>query len=153
MLSKFKEFKAQDEDLSRKRIKTLRSDNGGEYTSTKFNDFWKEKGIKRELTIPYNPQQNGVAERKNRKIVEAAKAMIHDQSLPMFLWVEASRAVVCVQNKFPHRILKNMTPEEAFIGVKPEVVHLRIFGCPVYMHVPKEKRTKLEPSGKKGTFV
>ena len=109
--------------------------------------------IKREHTVPYNPQQNGVAERKNQTIVEAAKAMIHDQTLPMFLWVEASRTTIYVQNRCPHRILKNMTPEESFIGVKPEVDHLRIFGCPVYIHMPKEKRTKLEPSGKKGTFV
>jgi hypothetical protein len=58
-----------------------------------------------------------------------------------------------VQNKSPHKILGNKTPEEVFTGKKPEVSHLRIFGCPVYIHVPKEKRTKLEPSRKKGTFV
>ena len=52
-----------------------------------------------------------------------------------------------------HKILKNMTPEEAFTGVKPEVGHLRIFGFPVYIHVPTDKRMKLEPLGKKGTFV
>ena len=109
--------------------------------------------VKRELTIPCNPQQNGVVERKNRTIVEASKAMIQDQSLPMFLSVEASKTVVYVQNKCPHRILKNMILEEAFTGVKPEVGHLRIFGCAVYIHVPKDKRTKFEPSGKKGTFV
>ena len=79
--------------------------------------------------------------------------MIHDQSLPMFLWAEASRTTVYVQNKCPHKIVKNMTPEEAFTGVKPEVGHLQIFGCPIYIYVPKEKRTQLEPSGKKGTFV
>jgi hypothetical protein len=61
--------------------------------------------------------------------------------------------VVYVQNMSPHKILKNMTLEEAFSGVKPEVGHFRIFGCPVYIHVPKEKRTKLDPSGRKGTFV
>ena len=130
--------------MSGKRIKILRSDNGGEYTSTEFNDFCKEAGIRRELTVPYNPQQNGVAERKNRTIVEAAKAMIHDQSLPMFLWAEASRTVVYVQNRCPHKVVKNMTSEDAFTGVKTEVVLLRIFGCPLYIHVPKEKRTKLE---------
>ena len=110
-------------------------------------------GIKREFTVPYNPQQNGVAERKNQTVVEATKAMIHDQSLSMFLSEEAPKTIVYVQNKFPHRILKNMTLEESFIGVKPKVGHLRIFGCPVYIHVPKDKRKKLEPSGKKGTFV
>jgi hypothetical protein len=79
--------------------------------------------------------------------------MIHDQNLPMILWAEASMTAVYVQNMSPHQILKNMTPEEAFTGVKPEVGHFRIFGCPTYFHVPKEKRTKLDPSGRKGTFV
>jgi hypothetical protein len=53
----------------------------------------------------------------------------------------------------PHQILKNITPEEAFTGVKPEIGHFRIFGCPIYFDVPKEKRSKLDPSGRKGTFV
>ena len=85
--------------------------------------------------------------------MEVAKDMIHDQSLPMFLWEEAYRTIVYVQNICPHKVVKNVTPEKAFTGVKPEVGHLRIFGWPVYTHVPKEKMTKLEPSGKKGTFV
>ena len=71
--------------MSGKRIKTLRSYNDGEYTSTEFNDFCKEAGIKRVLIVPYNPQQNGVVERKNQTVVEASKAIIHYQSLPMFL--------------------------------------------------------------------
>jgi transposase InsO family protein len=68
-----------------RKIKVLRADNEGEYTSNDFKDFYKEAGIKRELTISYNPQQNGVVERKNRFIISSAKAMIHDQGLPMFL--------------------------------------------------------------------
>jgi hypothetical protein len=79
--------------------------------------------------------------------------MIHDQHLPMFLWAKASMTVVYVQNRNPHKTLRNMTPEEAFIGVKPEVENFRIFGCPVYINIPKEKSTKLDPSGRKGTFV
>ena len=85
VFERFKEFKALVENLSEKKIKILRSDNGGEFTSNEFNDFCKEAGMKRELTNPYNPQQNGVAERKNRSIMEAVKAMIHDQDLPMYL--------------------------------------------------------------------
>jgi hypothetical protein len=60
---------------------------------------------------------------------------------------------IYVQNRSPHRILKYMTPEEAFLGKKPNVENLTIFGCPVYSHIPKDKRNKLEPSGKKGIFV
>jgi hypothetical protein len=79
--------------------------------------------------------------------------MIHDQNLPIILWAEASMIVVYVQNRTPHKILKNMTPEEAFTGVKAEVGYFMIFGCPVYIHVPNEKRTKLDPSSRKGTFL
>jgi hypothetical protein len=69
------------------------------------------------------------------------------------MWAEASMTTMYVQNMSPHEIMKNMTPKEAFTGVKPEVRQLRIFGCPIYFHVPKEKRTKLDSSGRKGTFV
>jgi hypothetical protein len=149
----FQEFKAHVENLTRRRIKVLRSDNGGEYTSKDFSDLCIEAGIKREFTVPYNPRQNGVAERKNRTIIEETKAMIHDKILPMILWEEASMKIVYVQNMSPHQILKNMTPEEDFTGVKPKVGHFKIFGYPVYFHVPKEKITKLDPSGRKSTFV
>jgi transposase InsO family protein len=133
-----------------KKIKVLRSNNGGEYTSNDFKDFCKEAGIKRELKVSYNPQQNGVVERKNRSIIGSARAMIHDQDIPMFLWEEACNMTIYVHNKSPHRILGDKTLKEAFTGVKPEIGHLRIFGCPVYIHVPMEKRMKLEPSGEKG---
>jgi hypothetical protein len=153
VFSKFQEFKTEVENLTCKKIKTLRFDNGGEYTSKEIVYFCKEDGIKRELIVPHNPQQNGVAERKNKSIEEFVKAMMNDQNLSMFLWGEATMAVVYVQNRSPHRVLKDMTPEEAFSGKKPSVEHLRIFGCLVYVHVPKEKRKKLDPSGKKGIFV
>ena len=71
----------------------------------------------------------------------------------MHLWEEAARTMVYVQNRTPHRVLENKIPEEVFSGKKPEVSHLRIFGCPVYIHILKEKRTKLDPSGRKGIFV
>ena len=78
--------------------------------------------------------------------------MIHDQNLPMFFWASATSTTVYIQNKSPHVTLENVTPEEAFVGNKPDFSHLRIFGCLVYIHIPKEKRTKLEPSEKKGIF-
>jgi hypothetical protein len=71
----------------------------------------------------------------------------------MHLWAEASSTAVYVQNRSPHKILGNKTPEEVFTGKKPEVSLLRIFGCPVFIQVPKEKRTKLEPLRKTGTFI
>lgn len=139
--------------MTGKIIITLRTDNGGEYTSDMFKDYCINAGIKRELTVPYNPQQNGVVERKNRTIVEAARAMLFDQNIETSFWAEASRTIVYIQNRCPHSLLDNKTLEEACTGNKPDISHLRIFGCPVYIHVPKEKRSKLEPSVKKGVFV
>ena len=90
VFSKFKEFKALVENLFEKKIKIFRSDNEGEFTGGEFKSFCTEVGIKRELSTPYNPQQNGVVERKDQTIMEAIKAMIHDQDLPMHLWAEAA---------------------------------------------------------------
>ena len=112
----------------------MRSDNGGEFDSHHFIDLCRDSGIKRELTVPYNPQQNGVAERKNRTICEAAKAMMHDLDLPTSIWEKVAGTTVYVQNKCPHFILGDKTLEEKFTGVKPAVEHLRIFGCHVYIH-------------------
>ena len=96
VFSKFKEFKALIKNQTENKIKNFRSDNGREFTSNEFKELCKESGIKRELSTPYNPQQNGIAEQKNRTIMEAGKTMLHDQDLPMHLWVEASRTVVYV---------------------------------------------------------
>jgi hypothetical protein len=153
VFSKFQKFKVEIENLMNKKIKTLRTDNGGEYTSKEFVTFCKSTGIRRELTVPHNPQQNGVVERKNRSIEETVKALLNDQGLSMFLWGEATMTTIYVYNRSPHCILKDMTLEEAFSGKKPNVESLRIFGCSVYSHIPKDKRHKLEPSGKKGIFV
>ena len=90
-----------------------------------------------------------MAKRKNRTIIESAKAMMHDQNIHFLFWVEASNTTVYIQNRCLHSILENITPEEVFTGIKPDLSHLRIFGFPVYILVPKEKRTKLEPLGRK----
>ena len=79
--------------------------------------------------------------------------VIHDQDLPMYLWVEAARTTVYVQNKISHSAIGFKTSKEMFTGKKPEVCHLKIFGCPVFVHIPKEKRTKLDSSKKKGIFL
>ena len=114
--SKFYEFKTLVEKDSGKKVKALWSDNGGEYISNEFKGICSKEGIRRELIAPHNPHQNGVAERKNRTIVGVAGAMMHDQVLPMHLWVEACNTVVYVKNRCPHRVLGMITHEEAFTG-------------------------------------
>jgi hypothetical protein len=149
----FQEFRALVENQTSRKIRVLRSDNGGEYTSKEFLDYCAAAGIKKELIVPYNPKQNGVVERKNRTIVGATRAMVHDQGLSLFLWAKASCTTVYIQNRSPHTILGKLTPEEVFTGTKPDVSHLRIWGSVCYYHVPSKKRTKLEPTTDKDFLV
>jgi transposase InsO family protein len=109
---KFQEFKVEIENLTNKKIKTLRTDNGGEYTSKEFVAFCKLAGIRREITIPHNPQQNSVAQRNNISIEEIVKSLLNDQDLSMFLWGEVVMMAIYVHNRSPHHILKDMTLEE-----------------------------------------
>ena len=111
VFNKFKEFKALVENHTENKIKTFRSDNDGEFTLEEFKELCRDSGIKRDLSTPYNPQQDGIVERKNITIMEAAGAMLHDQDLPMHLWAEAARTAVYVQNSTPHRVLENKTLE------------------------------------------
>ena len=73
--------------------------------------------------------------------MEAVKTMIYDQDIPMHLWADTARTIVYVHNRISHGALRFKTPKEMFMGKKPEVSHLKIFSCPVYIHIPKEKRT------------
>ena len=82
----------------------------------------------------------------------AARAMLHDQGLPFFLWAEACSTAVYLQNRSPHRAVGSKTPEEMYSGKKPEVSHFRIFGTFTYSHVPSEKRTKFDPTAERGTL-
>jgi hypothetical protein len=84
------------------------------------------------------------------RIMEAVKAMIHDQDIPMHLWEDTTNTVVYMHTIIPHKLIENKTLEEIVSREKLKVKHLRIFGCPVFVHVPKEKRTKLDPSRKNG---
>jgi len=136
----FNEFKALVENQIGKKTKIFMFDNGGEYISNEFIDFCKKEGIKKETIVPYTSEQNGVAERKSRSIVEVVCAMLHDQKLPKFLWGEATNAIVYVQNRAPHQALDNKTHEEVFTGVKPDDSHLCIFGFPVYFCVGGKRK-------------
>jgi hypothetical protein len=91
------------------------------------------------LIVLHNPQQNGVAERKNRSIEETVKSLLNDQDLSMFLWGEVAMTEIYIQNKIHHRILKDMTPEEAFPGKKPNVENLRNLDVKFTLIFPKIK--------------
>jgi hypothetical protein len=86
-------------------------------------------------------------------ITGAARSKMYDQNLSLYICVEASVVAVYLQNRNPHGILGKKTHEEAFTGSRPDVEHIRIFGCLTYSHVPSEKRTKLGPTSQQGILV
>ncbi|BBH07811.1 hypothetical protein Prudu_019845 [Prunus dulcis] len=145
-----KKFKAMTELQSGFKIKCLRSDRGGEFKSSEFDLFCEKEGIQRQFTLAYTPQQNGVVERKNRTVIEMAKSMLHEKKMPYFLWAEAVHTSVYILNRCPTKALNNITPFQAYSGRKPGIAHLKVFGSLCYVHIPVERRHKLEPKSFKG---
>jgi len=153
MFQHFLNFKAMVEKEKGVSIKCLRFDGGGEYSSNEFNEYLKEHGIQRKYSCNYSPQQNGVAEKKNRHIAEIARAVLNEKNLPNYFWAEAVATTVYIMNRTPTTTIHGMTPEKKFIGKKPDVSHLKVFGCITYVHVPDEKRSKLDPKAEKCIFI
>lgn len=147
----FKIFKAMVEKQSGLCVKALRTDRGGESLSNEFIIFCEEQGIRRELTAPYTPEQNGVAERKNRTVVEMAKSMLKARGVPNNFWCEAVATAVYILNVSPTKAVMNMTPFEVWRGKKPFVSHLRVFGCTTYALV--DLRSKLDDKSLKCIFI
>ena len=122
-----KVFKALVEDQSERKIKALRSENGGEYVNSKFINYCVDAGIQMQHSIPYTPQQNGVAERKNKSLKEMATCMMEAKTLPPKYWAEAIKCAAYIQNRVPHKQLYGMTPFEAWSGHKPDVTPFQDF--------------------------
>ena len=119
------------------KIKTLRSDRGGEFTSDEFSKYCLEHGIKRQLTTPYSPQNNVVVERKNRTVVSMVRAMLKAKNLPRELWGEAVNIAVYILNRSSSKTLQGQTPHEIWIGRKPSVDHMRTSGSIVRVKTSK----------------
>ena len=102
-------------------IKILRSDSGGEYVFRDFKKYCKENGIQQQFTVSHTPQQNGIAERKNRTLVECARSMLQGKHISNGFWEEAVNTVVYLKNISPTKKLEFQTPFEVFNGYKPEV--------------------------------
>ena len=107
----FKKFKVMVEKESGRHIKAVQSDRGGEYTSTAFMEYCKEQGIRQFLIASYTPQQNGVAERKNRTILNMVRSMLKGKRMSKEFWAEAVQCAIYVQNRCPHAKLDDQTPQ------------------------------------------
>ncbi|GJZ43542.1 ribonuclease H-like domain-containing protein [Tanacetum coccineum] len=148
-----KNFIKEIENLVDKKVKIIRSHNGTEFKNKIMDDFCREKGIKREYSIARIPQQNGVAERRNKTLIEAAKTMLADSKLPTTFWAEAVSTACYVQNRVlvvkPH----NKTPYELFRGFKPTLSFMRPFGCHVTILNTLDSLGKFDGKSDEGFFV
>ncbi|GJW75551.1 putative ribonuclease H-like domain-containing protein [Tanacetum coccineum] len=113
------------------KVKIIRSDHGTEFKNHAMNEFCAKKGIKREFSVARTPQQNGVAERKNRTLIEAARTMLADSLLPIPFWAEAVNTACYVLNRVLVTKPQNKTPYELLIGKPPSISFMRPFGCPL----------------------
>lgn len=131
-------------------MKHLRTDNGLEYLSEEFQSFCKDKGITRHRTVPANPQQNGVAERMNRTLLERVRCMLSNAKLPKSFWGEAVNTAWFLINKSPSSAIEMKTPDEIWYGRTSDYSKLKVFGCTAYAHI---KQDKLEPRALRCIFV
>lgn len=143
-LDAFKRFCVLVENSSGKKVKTFRTDNGGEFTSKDFNKFCEEAGINRHFSAPYSPQQNGVVERRNRTLIEMARSLLKEMKMPNYLWGEAVRHSTYLLNRLPTRAVTGITPYEAWSNNKPSIDHIRVFGCLAHMKEPSVNLKKLD---------
>ena len=122
---KFKEFRAEVENQLGKHIKAIQSDQGGEYLLGDFKDYLTQNGIVSQLTALGTPQQNGIAERRNRTLLEMVRSMMSYSTLPIFFWGYALKTIMHILNLVPSKFVPN-TPKELWSGPKLSMKYLRI---------------------------
>ncbi|GJR72167.1 putative ribonuclease H-like domain-containing protein [Tanacetum coccineum] len=141
------------ENLIDLKVKVIRCDNGTEFNNKDMNQFCEMKGIKREFSVDRTPQQNGVAKRKNRTLIEAARTMLADSRLPTTFWAEAVNISCYVQNRVLVIKPYNKTPYELFLGRKPTLSFMRPFGCPVTILNTLDHLAKFDGKADEGFFI
>jgi hypothetical protein len=152
--TKFKQYKSFVETQTGQKLKKLRVDGGGEFLSKEFKKFLLDNGIQLDITAPYSPSQNGIAERLNRTLVEHACTMIHQNGLPYSLWREAVAYAMYLKNQSPtHAIKDHKVPDEVFWGKKPDISHLQEFGKTCWVLQQGGNLSKLDPKSCKFIFV
>lgn len=134
------------------RPKVIRSDRGREYITSQLKGYLDKNGTKTQFAAPYSPQQNGVAERKNRYLVEMARTMLLDAGMGKTYWGEAVHTAIYLQNRLPSRTT-GKTPYELWESHLPDLSQTHIFGCKAFVHIPKQFRGKLESKAELLTFV
>ncbi|MCO5567959.1 hypothetical protein L7F22_021655 [Adiantum nelumboides] len=152
VLQQFKTYQKLVENHLELSIKTLQTDNGGEYTSHGFQAYCHQQGVRHHLTVPHTPQQNGLAEQKNRSLMNSARSMLRVAGLPPSFWEEAVSTACYLQNRSYSRTIRGI-PYSLWYGKEPDYSSFRIFGCTCYAYIPVPSRHKLDDRAVKAIFV
>ena len=135
-------------------IKTLRTDNGTEYTSHNMKNYLISHGIVHQTSCVNTPQQNGVAERKNRDLLEKTRAIMMQMNVPKHFWSYGVLTATYLINRLPSRVLDFLCPLEVLQQKKPDLSHLKVFGCTCFVHLSAtQRRDKLDPRAVKCVFL
>ncbi|CAL9027038.1 unnamed protein product [Prunus brigantina] len=138
-------------------VKVFRTDNGGEYVNHTLTQFFRDHGIIHQTTTPFTPQQNGVSERKNRQLLEVARSLLLDMSVPHHLWGHGVLAAAYLINRTPSRVLDFKTPLDVLCAHTPPIsvskLPPKVFGCVAYVHVYSHQRSKLDPCALRCVFI
>ena len=153
VLSYFKKLKRQVQQETGRHIRCLRSDGGMEYFSDELTFYVQSEGIRREFSYRHTPQQNGVAERKNRQILEVVRAMLHEKNMPNFYWAEAASTAVYLMNRCTTNGVHELTAYELLVGRKTILSHLKVFGSIANVHIPNGQRQKFDVKSERCILV
>ncbi|KAM1411401.1 hypothetical protein COP1_024098 [Malus domestica] len=134
-------------------VKILQTDGGGEYVNHRLHSFLQHQGILHHKSCPYTPQQNGLAERKHRHVIETTITLLQHASLPSEFWSFGCQTAVYLINRMPTTILQNKSPFEALYGKLPIISHLKIFGCSCFPFLSPYNASKLQPKTIKCVFL
>ncbi|MCO5572916.1 hypothetical protein L7F22_026677 [Adiantum nelumboides] len=152
VLQQFKTYQKLVENHLELSIKTLQTDNGGEYTSHGFQAYCHQQGVRHHLTVPHTPQQNCLAERKNHSLMNSARSMLRVAGFPPSFWEEAVSTACYLQNRSYSRTIRGI-PYSLWYGKEPDYSSFRIFGCTCYAYIPVPSRHKLDDRAVKAIFV
>ena len=149
----FKNFYAYVKNHFNVQVQVIRTDNGTEYVNKGFGGFLSEQGIFHQTSCPDTPPQNGVAERKNRHILEVARSLMFTMNVPKFLWSEAVMTATYLINRMPSRILSMKSPRELLKGDNKFLVPPKLFGCVCFVRDHRPSVGKLDPRAAKCIFI
>ncbi|XP_062028861.1 uncharacterized protein LOC133744845 [Rosa rugosa] len=153
----FQDFHKMVSTQYQQSIRIFQSDNGGEYVNGPMQEFMQSHGIRHQTSNSYTPQQNGLAERKNRQLLEVVRASLFGMHVPREYWGEAVKSATYLINRTPSRVIEFQNPHQKLQQLLslPSLPNLepRVFGCVAYVHIPKPQRSKLDPRARKCIFV